>query len=73
MLSGLGDTLGRALGNVNISIFSSLDGFEALTFWMYIFDFIAYLILFLIGVYYYDNLRLQFTAKVNTEPKPVIK
>ena len=56
MLSGLGDTLGRALGNVNISIFSSFDGFEALTFWMYIFDFITYLALFLIGVYYYDNL-----------------
>lgn len=36
LLSGCGDTLGRALGNLGVTIFSSFNGIKSLCFYMYI-------------------------------------
>jgi hypothetical protein len=45
MLSGLGDTGGRTLGNFDITIFSAIDGTRALSFWLYLCLGIIYLLL----------------------------
>lgn len=46
MLSGLGDTFGRALGNTEISIFGEVDGIPATTFWLYVFQSVVYVLFF---------------------------
>lgn len=73
MLSGLGDTIGRAIGNVNVTIFGSIDGIKAMDFWMYIFDFLVYLIFLIIASRYYNVFTKRFQMKVNHEPEVILK
>lgn len=53
MLSGLGDTFGRAIGNADITVFSRVDGRRALSFWLYVFDFSIYFFFFLVSIVAY--------------------
>ena len=49
MLSGLGDTFGRAIGNADITVFSSINGTSSLSFWMYIEETVVYFLFLVIA------------------------
>lgn len=66
LLSGLGDTGGRTFGNTAISLCNSIDGIEALGFWMYIFYAPVFLILAVIMLVSLSGLKIIWKTKVDT-------
>lgn len=67
LLSGLGDTSGRAIGNSAVSLFNSIDGIKALTFYMYIAWAAFVLILLIITFVKLDSLRIIWKVKVDSK------
>lgn len=65
LLSGLGDTGGRSLGNSAVSFFNSIDGIKALTFWMYCVWALFVLGLVLVTCIKLKSLRIIWRAKVD--------
>lgn len=64
LLSGLADTFGRALGNTDITLFTSIDGIGALTFWMYAVFLPLYGLFIVIGILSLGSMRVIWRVKV---------
>ncbi len=70
LLSGLGDTLGRALGNIYITAFANTTGLQTLTFYMYIFLAIIYSFMYIWSLKNYSILKKRFLTIVNMQLTP---
>lgn len=66
MLSGLGDTFGRALGNAELTAFLEIDGKKATTFWLYCINFVVYLFFVIITFATYRLYELRTIIKVDS-------
>lgn len=64
MLSGLGDTFGRATGNVYITIFAAIDGMESLAFWLFLYCSIGYFLFVVIAAVFYQRFTSRFRVRV---------